>query len=90
MFSLLSALLDFKVPIFHRGGHVVSSEYMQDWEQAVKMSQAFQDIARFERFTDLNLLEYLIVQCHSKLGNRCFTILFNGAYSFVSSYGRRR
>ena len=25
---------------------------------AVKMSQAFQDIAQFERFTDLNLLEY--------------------------------
>ena len=25
---------------------------------AVKMSQAFQDITRFERFTDLKLLEY--------------------------------
>ena len=25
---------------------------------AIKMSQAFQDIARFERFTDLKLLEY--------------------------------
>ena len=25
---------------------------------AVEMSQAFQDIAQFERFTDLNLLEY--------------------------------
>ena len=25
---------------------------------AVEMSQAFQDIARFERFTDLNLFKY--------------------------------
>ena len=25
---------------------------------AIKMSQAFQDIAQFERFTDLKLLEY--------------------------------
>ena len=25
---------------------------------AIEMSQAFQDIARFERFTDLNLLAY--------------------------------
>ena len=26
---------------------------------AIKMSQAFQDIAQFERFTDLKLLEYV-------------------------------
>ena len=43
--------------IFRR--HVVSSEYMQDWEQfAVDMSQAFQKIARFEHFTDLNLFKF--------------------------------
>ena len=42
--------------IFHRGRHVVSSEYTGN--NAIEMSQAFQDIARFERFTDLNLLEY--------------------------------
>ena len=47
---------------------------------AVEMSQAFQDITRFERFTDLKLLEYAFKLCHSKLGNGCFTILFNGAY----------
>ena len=35
---------------------VVLSEYMQDWEHyAVEMSQVFHNIARFERFTDLNL-----------------------------------
>ena len=28
------------------------------WNNAIKMSEAFQDIACFERFTDLNLLEY--------------------------------
>ena len=40
--------------IFHRGCHVVSSEYTQDWE----MSQAFKDIKQFEHFTDLNLFKY--------------------------------
>ena len=44
--------------------HVVSSEYTQDWEQCCQMSQAFHDIALFERFTELNLFK-----CHSKLGN---------------------
>ena len=65
------------------------------------MSQAFQYIAQFEHFTDLNLFI-----CHSKLGNGCFTILFDGAYfllavslegdessrlrmaNYVSSFGR--
>ena len=42
--------------------HVVSSEYMQDWEHyAVKMSQVFQDNEWFERFTDLNLFEYAFI-----------------------------
>ena len=36
----------------------VSLEYMQDWNNAIELSQVFQEIARFERFTDLNLLEY--------------------------------
>ena len=79
-FSLLSALLDLKVPIFHLGHH--SQNTRKTVNNAVKMSQVFQDITRFERFTDLNvltLLGYLTVQCHSKLGNRCFTILFDGA-----------
>ena len=31
---------------------------MQDWNNAIELSQVFQEIARFERFTDLNLLEY--------------------------------
>ena len=43
------------------------------------MSQAFQYIARFEHFTDLNLF-----MCHSKLGNECFTILFDGAYFLLA------
>ena len=80
MFSLLSALLDLKVPIFHLGHHRQNTR--KTVNNAVKMSLVFQDIARFERFTDLNvltLLEYLTVQCHSKLGNGCFTILFDGA-----------
>ena len=44
-----------------------------------KLSQAFQYIARFEHFTDLNLF-----MCHSKLGNGCFTILFDGAYFLLA------
>ena len=31
---------------------------MQDWNNAIELSQVFQEIARFERFADLNLLEY--------------------------------
>ena len=46
----------FSRGIFHRGRHVVSLEYTGN--NAIEMSQAFQDIARFERFTDLNMLEY--------------------------------
>ena len=46
---------------------------------AVEMSQAFHDIARFECFTDVNLYK-IYVQSHSKLGNGCFTILFDSAY----------
>ena len=49
----------------------------------VKMSQVFHEIAQFKHFTDLN------VQCHSKLGSRCFTILFDGAYFLLQSYGRK-
>ena len=44
-----------------------------------EMSQAFHDIARFERFTDLNLFKYAF-----KTGNRCFAILFNGAYFLLA------
>ena len=50
---------------------------------AIKMSQVFHDIARRERFAHLNLFE-ICVQCHSKLGNGCFAILFKGAY-FLSA-----
>ena len=47
------------------------------------MSPAFQDIARFERFTDLNLSK-IRVQSHSKLGNGWVTILFSGAYFLLA------
>ena len=55
---------------------------------AAEMSQVCHDITRFEHFTDLNL--FLSVQCHSKLGNVSFTILFVGAYFLLAViYGRR-
>ena len=45
---------------------------------AVEMSQAFH-VARFERFTDPNLLKpvKICIQYHSKLGNTGFTVLFS-------------
>ena len=48
------------------------------------MSQAFQDISWFKRFTDLKLFLKICVQCHSKLGNGCFTILFDGAHFLLA------
>ena len=41
---------------------------------AIKMSQAFHDITQLECFTDI------CIECHSKQGNGCFTILFDSAY----------
>ena len=46
---------------------------------AVEMSQAFHNITQFECFTDRNPFK-ICVQCHSKLGNICFTILFEDPY----------
>jgi len=51
--------------------------------KAVKMSQAFHNIARFEHFTDLNLYNICVVS-HSKLGNGCITILFSGVYFLLA------
>ena len=52
---------------------------------AFKMSQAFHDITRFEHFTYLNLFLKICIQCHSKLGNKCFTIFFfDGAYFLLA------
>ena len=36
------------------------------------------DITQFECFTDI------CIECHSKQGNRCFTILFEGAYFLLA------
>ena len=48
---------------------------------ALEKSQAFHNITRFER-----------IQCHSKLGNECFTIklFYSKVPIFYSSYGGRR
>ena len=48
----------------------------------IKIFQVFHDNTCLERITDLKLL---CVQCHSKLGNRCFTIiLLKGAYFLLA------
>ena len=47
------------------------------------MSRLLHDIVRLEHFTDLNLYK-ICVQSHSKLGNGCVTILFNGSYFLLA------
>ena len=55
--SKMAFLGVFKM-FFHRGHHIVSSEYTRDREQCHQMSPAFHDIARVKRFTDLNLFKF--------------------------------
>ena len=57
--------------LFHQNTHKTENN-------AIKMSQAFHDITQFECFTDI------CIQCHSKQGNGCFTILFEGAYFLLA------
>ena len=44
--------------LHHRGCHVVSSEYAQDWEQCRRKDCRNVPGSLFERFTDLNQLKY--------------------------------
>ena len=74
----------FSRNIFHRLHHVDLSEYMQDWEQC-RQNVPCVPRDRFKCLRDLNLLEYAqFTECHSKLGNGCFTILFDGAYFLLA------
>ena len=51
----------------------------------VKMSQAFQDIGWCETFHRSKPVQIILcVQCYSKLGKGCFTILFNAAYFLLA------
>ena len=52
------------------------------------MSQAFQDIARFERFTNLNVFKYVF----NVIQNRNMDALqfYSMVLIFFSSYGTRR
>ena len=55
---------------------------------AVEMSQAFHDIAWLQTlkltFHRSKPVCKICAQCHSKLGNWCFTILFDGAYFLLA------
>ena len=51
---------------------------------ALEMSQAFQEMTRFKCLRELHLLEYAFTECHSKLGNECFTLVFDGAYFLLT------
>ena len=57
---------------------------------AIKMSQAFHDIARFECFTDLNLFKYAVTVFQNWNMDALQIIIFDGSLFFVNSYGRRR
>ena len=54
---------------------------------AVEMSQAFHDVVRFERFTDLNLFKYAFNVIQS--GQHTLYNYIQWCLFFVSSYGRR-
>ena len=57
--------------------HFVSSEYMQDW---VQCRQNVPGVPHTVRMFHRSKPVQKYVQSHSKLGNGCFTILFDGAY----------
>ena len=65
--------------VFKRYFPLVSSEYTKTGNNAFEMSQAFHRHRTVQTFHRSNPV-YICVQCHSKLGNGCFTILFDGAY----------
>ena len=69
---------------FHCGCYVVLSEYTQDWEQCHR-NVAGTTLHRVVRTFYRSKPVQICVQCHSKLEHACFTILFDGAYFFVSS-----
>ena len=63
--------------------HVVSSEYMQDWEQCrqnVPGVPRQRTIWTFHRSKPV----WICVHCHSKVGNGCFTVLLDGAYFLLA------
>ena len=51
---------------------------------AVQISLAFQDIARFKRFTGLNLLEYAINDIQNWETDALQLFLFDGAYFLLA------
>ena len=52
----------FKMYLFHADTMLFGRNTRKTGNNTVKMSQAFHDITRFERFTDLNL--FMCGQCH--------------------------
>ena len=67
--------------IYHHGCYVVSSQYLQHWEQ---YHRNVAGIPRMVRTFQRSKLVYICAQCHSKLEHGCFTILFNGAYFLLA------
>ena len=60
---------------------------MQDWEQCRRNVPGDPEHYMVQTFhINLNLFKYMFrgVQCYSKLGNRCFTVLFDGAYFLLA------
>ena len=58
---------------------------------AIEMSQAFCDLARFESFTDLNCLNMIVFNIIQNWEMDALQILFDGAYFLLADRsGRRR
>ena len=71
---------EFLRGIFHCWCHVVLSEYTHhSGNIAVEMSQAFHDVTQFK---ESNLFKYALNVIQT--GNRCFTIIFDGAYFLLA------
>ena len=73
----------FSRGISPRGRHVVSSENTQHWEQCRRNVLG---VPRHRTVRTFHSSKHarICVQCLSKLGNGCFTVLFDGAYCLLA------
>ena len=82
-------VLDMALPgVFKRYFLPWMPEYTQDCEQCHQNVPGIPRHCTVRTFHRSKAVR-ICIQCHSKLGNGCFTILFNGAY-FLLADGRGR
>ena len=74
----------FSRGISHRWDHVISSEYTQDWKQCSRNVPGVPRHCTVRTFHRSK--PRICVQCHSKLGNKCFTVIFLHKLGFLCSF----